>query len=383
MQWKGELLFIEGINRDTQFTRLLSFLLHYPEAGVDREMLKSILFEDSKSDDVSHMLRSVIYNSKRRLQSVMPDAEELIVYKKGKYFWTDAIEVVEDAKVFEGLCNAALAEDNPERKKEKYLDACYAYKGRYLPSLDHLNEVNVEGARYSNLFKSILETTVKGLIKERDFEEMEKLGRYAAHVQPFDHWECIVFEAMLSLGQHERVEEYYDHVIRHYIKVVGANPATELIEKARELGIHVSHRHAEMSEAMMLLNTGRPNQERRDGATICDYPVFQGIYHFMQKRHEEGCSVLLCTLVDKEDRPVTDNKVIAKNLHDLEAAIYESLRVTDAICRFGRNQYAVLLTNRTAHEDSKELQRRITGALRRNHKDLYMKYDISEVLPPE
>ena len=64
--WQGHQ--ISGGSRDSQFARLMGILLHYSETGVERGRLEDMLFEDSSSMDPHHMLRTVIYNAKKKLE---------------------------------------------------------------------------------------------------------------------------------------------------------------------------------------------------------------------------------------------------------------------------------------------------------------------------
>ena len=102
--WQGHQ--ISGGSRDSQFARLMGILLHYSETGVERGRLEDMLFEDSSSMDPHHMLRTVIYNAKKKLEKAgLPSG--CIEFRNGVYGWTKDITVVEDAREFERMVQEA------------------------------------------------------------------------------------------------------------------------------------------------------------------------------------------------------------------------------------------------------------------------------------
>ena len=128
--WQGRQ--ISGGSRDSQFARLMGILLHYSETGVERGRIEDMLFEDSSSMDPHHMLRTVIYNAKKKLEKAGLPAG-CIEFRDGVYGWTKDITVVEDARVFEQMVQEADLEDDPAKRMDLYLHAVCNYHGEFLP----------------------------------------------------------------------------------------------------------------------------------------------------------------------------------------------------------------------------------------------------------
>jgi len=379
LKWKGEKLFQESINRDTQFTRLLGVLLHRSDVGVDREMLREVLLEDSKTDDTAHMLRSVIYNTKQKLRTALGVEEDPIVFHKGKYYWTDSIPIEEDARVFEQLCEEAFADEDGEDRKEKYLKACYAYKGDFLTRQEHLNWANEEGHRYRNMFRRAVEITAGLLHDGENFRAMERLGRHASHAQPFTNWETIVLDAILSAGEFERAQEFYDATVSRYINELGVNPTNALIAETELLGLRAKNRYAGLAEISENLDQGELEHYRTDGGMVCIFPVFQGMYKLLERRGDPGCFLMLCSLVDAKGLPVYRKELLQEIMPRLEEAVCKSIRPSDAICRYSRNQYVVLFTGGTTKEACAALQPGITNEACRGRRAFTIEYDIMEL----
>ena len=179
--WRGNQ--ISSGSRDSQFTRLMEILLHYSDTGVGRAQLEEMLFDDSRSTDPHHMLRSVIYNSKKKLEREgLP--HDCIVFSNGIYRWTETIPVEEDAKQFEEMVRRAGEVEDPEERAKRYQDACFFYRGEFLPDQTGSFWVMQEERRYYDMFCRSMEQALDYHRSLGNFVAMEKLGKYAAKVHP-------------------------------------------------------------------------------------------------------------------------------------------------------------------------------------------------------
>ena len=112
MVWNGVEL-IDGRQAGSQFCALMQTVLFYHDKGAARAVLKEMLFEDREVDDVSHAIRNVIYNARKRLKLLgMPEANYLEV-RRGIYYWTDEVALKLDTDEMERLYLAAKQEEDP------------------------------------------------------------------------------------------------------------------------------------------------------------------------------------------------------------------------------------------------------------------------------
>ena len=116
IQWNGKLIAGGSKASESQLTSLLQILIHNRARGVPRDRLEELLFEDRDMANVHHALQSVIYNTKKKLQKAGLPPANYIEQRKGVFFWTEEIPLIEDAAEFERLCREAEAEENPEVK---------------------------------------------------------------------------------------------------------------------------------------------------------------------------------------------------------------------------------------------------------------------------
>lgn len=57
-----------GQQNESQIVHLLQLLLHCRDKGVTRDLAKAELFRDREIDDVSHSIRNIIYNLRKKLR---------------------------------------------------------------------------------------------------------------------------------------------------------------------------------------------------------------------------------------------------------------------------------------------------------------------------
>lgn len=376
MTWNGKAI-VSGA-RDSQFIRLMEILIHSGSQGLPRATLEDLLFDNSNSDDPGHLLRSVIYNAKKKLQKAgLPDVN-YIVFRDGAYYWTDEISVSEDAREFEQLVREAGQETDPQKKADLYQQACYQYTGEFLPHQTSLIWVVQEDLRYRDMFCECMEQAVEGCRNAGDYREMERLGRYASKILPLSEWEGVTLEALLSLEQHEKAMEFYDKTVELYMKELGVQPSFDIKEMIEKFGGKIQRGHSKISDIQKRLTE---DDDMKPGGTIYSYPVFEGVYRMVQRMLERGGQsvyLMLCTLVDGKGKAIEDSELIEKLTPKLESAICKSIRRSDAACRYGNGQYLILLIN-ISQEKCSIIENRINNIYKSGRQRTGVKYSISAV----
>ena len=125
MSYNGKTIAGSSKSSISQNNALLQIRIHAREKGVTRDRLEELLFGDRDVDNAHHSLRSVIYNAKKYLEKAGLPKVNYIVSEKDVFYWTDEIEVVEDACEFEKLHRDAEAQSDPEKLLDSYLKASY------------------------------------------------------------------------------------------------------------------------------------------------------------------------------------------------------------------------------------------------------------------
>ena len=356
--WNGKLIAGGSKANGSQFAYLLQILIHNREKGVTRDRLEELLFEDREMSNIHHALQSVIYNAKKRLEQAGLPPAGYIEQRKGVFFWTSQIEVVEDAASFDELYQKAEKAENLEERLALYLDACHWYTGEFLPMQAGVIWAAREARRYREAFCDCMEKATALLRVQQDYFQMEELGSYAAKVDPLADWEPVTMEALVSMGRYEEARKLYEDTVDYYFNEQGLRPSKKLMDQFERLGEEMMHRYAVLDQIQEDLS-GRSDSQ--PGGYLCTYPVFQGIYRMVERMLERGGQsvyLMLCTVVDGKGNPMKPgpkHEELSKRMGD---AIRHTIRRGDALTQYGKGQFLVLLVN-TTRENCTVIQKRI------------------------
>ncbi|MBR3329881.1 MAG: hypothetical protein IKG25_01515 [Mogibacterium sp.] len=368
-----------GNQSESQMVQLLQLLLHFRKQGLSRDLAKAALFGDRDVDDVSHSIRNIIYNLRKRLKALgLPDSQ-YVVKKKGVYFWCDDIKVIEDASEFEtAFDNAMNCEDN-EQKIEMLTNACYMYAGRFLAG----NESSVwsaqEAERYREIFSDCVIELTDMLRDAHKYKQLLDVSTYASKVDPFSEWEIQTLEALGRLGKFDKTESFYRKTVDMYVKEYGGRANSYVREFINRIGLKLVVGHESLEEIQSKISN--PEDYPREGY-YCSLPVFQEIYRMterMMERSGEKIFLMLCTILDSKGNPMREGSRLEELSERLRQTIIESVRHTDTVTRYGKGQYLVLLIN-TTEEDCSVVSKRISSRFIREGQRTSLSYSVSNII---
>lgn len=358
LEWNGTKISGGGKTSESQFAYLMQMILHSGSNGVSKKVLEEVLFEGRDLNNIHHSLRSVIYNAKKKLRSAGLPEENYFEQHGGRYYWTASIPVLEDAREMERLYGAAETERDLDLRQRLYVEAAYLYTGEFLSAQSGVAWVAQESKRYHDLFCLCMEKAVQLMRVEQSYLQMEELGLYAAKIDPLADWETVTMEALVSLGREQEARRLYSDTVEFYLQQQGLRPSQMLLEMMNRLGAQIEHRYAVLDEIQDRLQL---DDGQRRGGYLCSYPVFQGIYQMvcrMMRRGGQSAYLMLCTVVDSKGNPMKDGVLLDELSQRLGDAIRNSVRQSDAINRYGKGQYLLLLVNAT-RENCGIVQKRI------------------------
>ncbi len=384
LEWNGKSLLSDKKSRESQFIYLMQIILHYRRTGIEKGKVEEYLFGDKELANVHHTLQSVLYNAKKSLRKMGLPEMDYFKQRKGVIYWTDQIPVTEDGDWFESLCARANEEEDPDRKRELFLEACQVYKGEFLPMQSGMIWVAQEARRYRERFCECVESAHILLRRSGDFERMRELGLYASQIQPLADWEVITMEAMVAEGRFEEAQRFYEDTVDYYFQQQGLKPSKQFTSFYQKLGEQIQHRHSTLEEIQTELSEECGEEGGGSGGFLCTYPVFQGIYQLLERMLERGGQsvyLMLCTVVDCKGNPMRGGSMLDELSERLEQAILKSVRHGDAVNCYGKGQYLILLTNVT-REGCKVIQKRINSQFIRGRQRTRIQYYVSDALRP-
>lgn len=375
----GGVEFAGGKQQGTQIALLLQLLLHHRENGVSRDLVKAVLFEDREIEDVSHALRSIVYNTKRKLKDAgMPDVN-YIRQEKGIYFWTDEIPVREDAQAFEEAFNHAIAEPDMEKRMHLLHGACHMYSGAFLPGNGSVIWISQEAKRYREMFHDCMLHTVDILREQHRYKMMRDLSIFASNVDPFAEWEVLTIESLVALTRFEEARQFYEEALDKYVKEFGNRSSEYVREITRKLGAELVYENESIDVIQEKL---KDDETERGHGYYCQYPVFQELYRTVERvmeRAGEMIFLMLCTIVDSKGNPMREGPRLSELSERLAEAIVKSVRHSDTVTKYGQGQFLVLLFN-TSYENCSIIQDRIDKNFLTDRQRTGVEYAVNSVI---
>ena len=368
-----------GQQNESQIVHLLQLLLHFREKGVSRDLAKAELFGDRDVEDVSHSIRNIIYNLRKKLREFDFPESQFVAKRSGIYYWTDDIPVEEDAAQFEKSFNEAMAETDDEKKLDLLVRTIYMYKGRFLAG----NESSVwsvhEAERYRDILAQAVNAAAELTRKSHKYKLMEEIGLYAAKVDPFSEWEILTLEALSGLGRFDRTERFYRETVDAYTAEYGGRTNSYVREFVNRIGLKLVIGHESLAEIQEKMRDDSAHDRR---GYYCSLPVFQEIYRIterMMERAGDRIFLMLCTILDSKGNPMLSGTRLEDLSERLKDAIVTSVRYTDTVTRYGKGQYLILLIN-TTYEDCSIVAKRINSNFMRAGQRTSVSYSVNNII---
>lgn len=385
LRYNGKEISLGNLN-GLQIVQFLQLLLHYRSQGVSRDLAKSVLFGDRDVDDVSHSIRNIIYNMRKKLKELGLPESQYVVKRGGVYYWTDDIPVKEDASDFDDAFDIAMETEDDEERIVALTNACYKYKGRFLYGNDSAVWIVQEGERYREQFGDCVNELVEALRDDHKFLQMQDIGMYATKVDPFSEWEIVTLEALSGLGRFDKTESFYRQTVDAYTAEYGGRTNTYVREFVNRMGLKLVVGTESLEEIQRKLGNSK---EIDNNGYYCSLPVFQEIYRMterMMERAGEKIFLMLCTILDSKGNPMREGPRLDELSERLRGTIIETVRRTDTVTRYGKGQFLVLLINIT-YEDCSIVSSRINSKFIRNGQRTSVSYSVNNVIvsafPPE
>lgn len=367
-----------GQQSESQIVHLLQMLMHFRDKGVSRELARAELFGDRDIDDVSHSIRNIIYNLRKKLREIGFPESQYVVKRGSTYFWADDVPFFEDAEAFERSFYDAMAAQDESVRQKKLEETIHMYSGHFLAGNGASAWAAKEAERYRELFAQAVSELAEILRQTHQYRLMHDVGMYASEVDPFAEWEILTLEALSGLGKFDRTERFYKETVAEYIEEYGKsnNYVREFINR---IGLKLVIGHESIEEIQQKL---RDTSDRDRTGNFCSLPVFQDIYRITERimeRSGDRVFLMLCTILDSKGNPMLNGPRLDDLSERLKLAITNSVRYSDTITRYGKGQYLILLIN-TSYDDCSVVARRINKSFMRAGQRTSVSYTVSNII---
>lgn len=362
MIYQGKVIQV-GKNQTTKVMQLLQMLLYAGPQGFTRCQVIERLYGGKTEGDCANNLRVTVFHLRKLLEKAELPKEQYIYTDNGHYRFASSFPVEVDAVRFELLLKEAGQSDNSEQRFELLKEACYCYKGYFLPTLSGEEWAVVAGVHFQNLYFTALEEVCQKMKQRREYIELLELCSQAAALYPFDEWQIYQIECLLELGRHKEAMALYEKTTEMYFDELDMPPSERMVECFRQMSSQTQLNKGNFHEIRKMLK----ESPLLNGAYYCTYPSFRDVYRIIVRTMERtGQSVylMLCTVLDEGRKKMEDSENQKKISANLAEAIREALRHGDAFTRYNMSQYLILLTG-SCQEDCQIATNRIDTCFRK------------------
>ena len=364
-------------NTTTKAMKLLQILLYYGEKGISRNKLIENLYKAEELADAPNSLRVTSYRLKKMLVNMGLPEHNYIRISKGIYFWNGPMRTDVDVHQFCDLIQRAEDETDMEKQMQFLREACLLYKGELLPGSSEEEWVLIEGVQLKKMYSGALQQLCEYLWNKEEYEEILRLCEPACAMYPFDEWQAVRIGCFMAMNRYQEAMKEYESTAKLFFEELGISPSEKMIDQFK----YMSERMSSTPQTIRGIKSRLREEEIEAGAFYMTLPSFRDSYRLVRRimeRNGQSVYLMLCTIVDSKGNPMKDGEQLDDLSDRLGDAIRRSIRQGDAINRYGKGQYLVLLVN-TTYENCSIVQKRINSNFLIGRQRTGVKYHVSPV----
>lgn len=365
----------------TKSMRLLQILLYMTaiNGGISRTQLLEDLYYQEELCDIANNLRVTAHRLKKLLIEAGLPEYDYIQVTDGIYRWNSPMPTRLDVQELEALIAAANEEPDPKAQANLYDQACGLYRGAFLPALSEDDWVIVNSIKYKKLYQQAFLSMCGYLKDHREYEKILNLATAAVQMYPFEEWQSIKIDALISLNRYREALQYYEETSKMLFEELGISPSEKMMHLFEKMSVKMGRTYEATKDIQDLLSIS----EHETGAFYCMLPSFRDNYRLIRRlinRIGLPAQVMVCSLTDGYGHPLEEKEkleVLSQNLHK---AIRSSLRRGDCFTKYSPSQFLILLVG-AGQDNCQMIYERILGRFSMEHKSWkkYMQYSVFPV----
>lgn len=355
-------------NTATKAMKLLQILLHAAGhgAGIPRTQLWEDLFGREELSNVANNLRVTVHRLKKMLVDAGLPEYDYIKIENGIYKWVSPMETYVDAADLEDKVKAAKEETDEEKKMSMLYEACRLYRGEFLPALSGEDWVVVNSVKYKKLYGYALSNVCEYMKKRREYETILELTTIASEIYPFDEWQAVKIDALMSLNRYKEAMQFYEETSKMFFAELGISPSEKMMKQFREMSAKMGMNYQAAGD----IKEGLKETGHDDGAFYCSLPSFRDGYRLIRRiieRNGQSVFLMVCSITDGKGRPMESKEKLGVMSENLYKSIKQSLRRGDSYTKYSPSQFLILLVG-TNRENCDIIFKRISDRFAANHK---------------
>ncbi len=354
-----------GRNKGSKYIQLISRVCVAGDEGVAKEELQEDIYSDdlNSKSNLNNSMNNLVYQFKKVAEKAGLPEGRIISIVDGKYVTDPEVEVVTDVILFKDYINKARKNNHKKDKTEFYEKAFSLYKGDFLPELDDLYWVSRRAEDYRLLYNECLDYLAGVYREAKDYKRLAEIYHLSCEIDKDCEWQVGEIDAYRLLGDYDKAYSLYEEMIRYYAEELGISPTEKMQRCYQELQDSAFSKDEEtetktLDGELLADDFGKPYE--------CLFPEMSASYHILNRnmsRHGLTVFLMLITIADYEGKEIKQEEKAEKRMSDLRGAINETLRHSDAFCRYSKTQYLLLLTG-TGVEECTLVHRRLQARLK-------------------
>ena len=327
----------------TKSMRLLQIFLYNKDNGISRGRLLESTYGREDVADAANSLRVGVHRLKRSLVEAGLPQFEYIYTQKGVYHWTSPMPVEVDAIDIKNKILEAGKETDEKARMDQMIEALELYTGEFLADFGEEEWVQAERAQLKKVYSDALKEVSEYLLKNEEFDELQKLTSVASELYPFDEWQAVQMQALIGLERYKEAMKLYEQTSKHYFEELGVTPSEKLVEQYRYLGSRMGSRHRVIEEVQADL---QESPGEKGGAFFCSLAGFRDCYRLVYRMSELNGQMpwlMLCTITDGKGYQAKGGPRLDRMSEKLLEVMKRSLRHSDFFAKYSPSQYVILL----------------------------------------
>lgn len=353
---------VDSASKLTKPWQLFCYLVLHRDKFITNRKLISMLWADDMLTDPANVLKNAVYSLRKELCGGESLTDSPIIYSTGGYRFDPAVDLDLDVAHFIALCTAAKeSEAEAEEKMQLCRLAVAAYMGDFLPQLDQELWAVPLGLDYKRQYIDVVHELCELLWRSGNCKELLAVTAAAVKIEPLDEKSMVyLFRAMDELKMYRVIVTTFSRMARQYEDALGGDVPSE----AQRIYNSASERINKTEQDVIVIKTELTGAEQTSrpqrGAYYCTYSNMRHMYTLLKRAAERNGQVLVLALFT-----LSTARGVSATQYDLVRAMAEfkvvamnTLRKADAISRYSRNQYAMLLSV-TSLDDGRLVRDRI------------------------
>lgn len=334
--------------RSRQIWNLLEYILVNRKNEISMDRLFQVLWKDDDVDDPANALKNLAYRLRNLLKKTFEREEvEFIVYKHGAYTWNPDIPCVIDADILESAFKSSkLMGINQEELLEQYKKIIDIYHGNFLPHSSYKEWVMPLTVYYQRIYMEAVEKFCTIMMERHDYKSVEEASRKAIAVDPFIETNHeILLKALIGSNHQAKALDHYNAICKLYYDELGVKPSDAITKLYKD----IIDKNIAFEKDIAVIKDDLKENSHIKGAIYCNYEMFKMIYRLEARsalRTGRSIFIALLTVTGSQKKELSVGN-LDETFEKLKEAIAFSLRKDDVVCRYGKTQFLLMLSNLT------------------------------------